>query len=39
MITATVLAVFLVPVFFVQVLSVFKPRRKEPAPVPAGQEG
>ena len=40
MLTATVLAVFLVPVFFVQVLSVFKPRRKEePAPAAAGQEG
>jgi multidrug efflux pump len=39
MITATVLAVFLVPVFFVKVLSVFKPRRQEPAPAPVGQEG
>jgi multidrug efflux pump len=39
MLTATVLAVFLVPVFFVKVLSVFRLRRAEPAPAAAGQEG
>jgi hypothetical protein len=39
MLTATVLAVFLVPVFFVKVLSVFQRRRKESAPIAVAQEG
>ncbi len=39
MFTATVLAVFLVPVFFVKVLSVFRLRHEEPAPAATGQEG
>jgi hypothetical protein len=38
MITATVLAVFLVPVFFVWVRSMFSGRRKEETPQPAPSE-
>jgi len=37
MITATVLAVFLVPVFFISVRSVFGSRRGREAPPPAPQ--
>ena len=37
MVTATVLAVFLVPVFFVAIRTWFKDTRPKPAPSPAGE--